>query len=414
MRQAVLLAYFTRDSLLVEFYNLLACELEEKGFAVTGVDTKVAEPLTYDHYQFPITSFEDRAAIRKLKLRIAPAEKRPADSLLQCYARMQAQCGKGAAYNSWFGILSVFRVRLERYLIENKVCLMVLNHQFSGFHLIARDLCLKFGIAFVFWHPGFLPGTMCFDRRGQLAESEINEEIAERIDWESTSDRSLGLAYRDWVRQGTYLRPAKTSTSNPELMRLIREAKGRFKKLILVIGANDFRSGFRPSCYPNASLHCASFSSSDELFQKVAGMVENDTMVLYKPHPNTSQRLKGACFITPNTCRVFDVTLRDLFPHVDLAVTVCSTGIYEAMLFGVPSIVVGNLPGTSAGICFTADSRNLSKVLQDALQSGMTTVMEEKLLHLVGFLLRTYFFSEGSAGCGLVRRNLKTTLHEYL
>jgi hypothetical protein len=416
MKHALLIGYFTDNGLIREAYNSMQVEFASIGYSMEGIQPEgsIASGYDFPAYSFGIVPSRHRhSKIRRLFCLIPyllPFRKE------QSYAEMQSQ---GASYRGLLKcleILNEFRNHLQEVIRTRKIAFVILNHQFSGFHLIARDVCLRERIPFVFWHPGFLPGTMSFDREGQMAESEINAIMARELIACGAEEQELGERYRKWCRSQAYVRPGKTASSNISSLNELLEIKARFKNILLVIGSNDYRTGMLPVSYPNSSKHSPVIHSSKDLLNAIVSSVDESICILYKPHPNLNPTT--TCNeSTDKRCRiVYDVTIRDLLPHVDAVVTLVSAAAFEALIFGIPAVVVGNLPGSDLGICYkpSPEKFDLSETVNKALASGMQPNMEKRMNILMGYLLKNYFFAAGSAACPLVKKTLRDSLGEVL
>lgn len=325
------------------------------------------------------------------------------------FNRMQTQASSFRGWLNSLVKLCVFRRKFKTYVIGHAVGHVLLNHQFSGYHLIARRICEDLGVAYAYWHPGFLPGTMSFNYKGQLAESELHQELArdgvnERPEW-----LSLGAKYIEEAKRGIYLRPGKSNQSNDEVLQFIREKKRSYQKVVLVIGSNDYRTGVMPDDYQNSDLHSRYYKTSDNLFEDVMSEAGSDCYVVYKPHPNVYPNRSGIDEVSVRTSFVFDVPLKDLLKEVDVSVSICSSGSYEARIAGVPAVVVGQLPGCNLGFFYvpTEDGCSLGDLISEALKDGVTADSQQCFMNFVGYSLSNYFFAYGKNSCNFAALNLE-------
>jgi hypothetical protein len=190
------------------------------------------------------------------------------------------------------------------------------------------------------------------------------------------------------------------------------EVKSRFKHILLVVGSNDYRTGMLPRSYRNSHVHSKVVRSSSELYKMAVEHTDAETLVIYKPHPNLSPPIAGIQWDSARSLRLFDITIRDLLPLSTATVTLCSGGAYESMLFGLPTAIVGEVPGSRTGICYSLDSQNpdFPETLRQTLSQGETPEMESRFNILIGFLLKKYFFASGSSACPLVERSMRDAL----
>jgi hypothetical protein len=416
MKAALLIGYFIDDVLLKEAYNEMQAELSKLGYSMEGIQP---EGEVSKGYEFPTYSFGELFAGKRLSkitkacallpdLVFFPAEK--------SYAEMQTQGAHWRDVLNCLHLLIQFRKHLTEALISRKIQFVILNHQFSGFHLIARDACRRAGIPYVFWHPGFLPGTMSFDRDGQMAESEVIGIIERELPACGPEEEELGERYRKWCTEQSYVRPGKTATSNVSSVTGLLEARSRFKNVLLVIGSNDYRTGMMPESYRNSHVHSKIVRSSSELYRMAVEHTDGDTLVIYKPHPNLSPPIAGIQWDSERSLRLFDVTIRDLLPLATATVTLCSGGAYESMLFGLPTAIIGEIPGSRTGICYTLDLQNpnFPETLRQTLSRAEIPKMRSRFNILIGFLLKRYFFASGTSACPLVERSMREALTDVV
>lgn len=416
MKNALLIGFFTDNALIREAYNAMQVELSLLGWGLEGMQP---EGGVAAGYEFPVCSCDgipkrprSSRFWRALGLLPTLAPNREEKS----YAEMQTPDGNPIDLLKCLETLVGFSKSLKDFLSSRKIGFVILNHQFSGFHLIARDVCRDAGVPFVFWHPGFLPGTMSFDKEGQMAESEINSIIAQELPECGAAEEQLGEQYRNWCREQAYLRPGKTATSNPSSVNELLEIKTRFRKILLVIGSNDYRTGMLPRSYRNSHMHSRLIHSSAELYRMAVGQTDGETLVIYKPHPNLSPPTPDIQWDSERSLRLFDVTIRDLLPLATATATLCSSGAYESMLFGLPTAVIGEIPGSRTGICYTLDPRkpDFAETIRQTLNPERTSEMESRFNILVGFLLKKYFFASGTSACPLVATSMRDALARFV
>jgi hypothetical protein len=416
MKRALLIAFFSNDALIKEAYNEMQVELSQLGYAMEGIQP---EGQVSSGYEFPAYSFGDSPARKHVSKISKACYLLPyflPGRVEKSYAEMQSQGANGRRLLNCLHTLIQFRKHLTELIASKNIGFVILNHHFSGYHLIARDVCRREGIPFVFWHPGFLPGTMSFDREGQMAESEINAIIERELPACAAAEEELGKRYRKWCEEQSYARPGKNATSNISSVNELHEVRSRFKNVLLVIGSNDYRTGMMPRSYRNSHIHSKVVWSSSELYRMVAEHTDAETLVIYKPHPNLGAPIAGIQWDSVRSLRLFDITIRDLLPLVTASVTLCSGGAYESMLFGLPTAIVGEVPGSRTGICNTLDLQNpdFQETLQQTLFQGESPEIESRFNVLTGFLLKRYFYASGSSACPLVERSMGDALAEII
>lgn len=410
---AVIVGYFKVDALLADFYSSYVSVMKNRGVTVKRIElggsasgsTPELEVISIDE------EFGFWVLIRELLLF-------PTCWLFYreifIYIEMQTQPRSLKNWLKSYVKLRLFRRNFRKYLVRDRIRHVLLNHQFSGYHLIAREVCEELSIPFAYWHPGFLPGTMSFDYTGQLAGSEFHLNLLENGLIENADWIGLGDEYLKWVLEGNYVRPGKSDKSNEEVLQFLRNKKEFFRKIILVVGCNDYRTGVLPTNYKNSDIHSAFYKSSDVLFEDTVAETCAGSFIIYKPHPNLYPDRSGVEEASERSAVVFDVPLRDLLGEVDVSVSICSSGSYEALIAGVPAVVVGHLPGSSLGFFSAVDggADKLGVTIKHVMKEGFSGKQQQVFSNFIGYSLSSYFFTHGKNACPLVNRGLGEALAE--
>ena len=99
---------------------------------------------------------------------------------------------------------------------------------------------------------------------------------------------------------------------------------------------------------------------------------------------------------------------------VDVSVSICSSGSYEALIAGVPSVVVGQLPGSSLGFFSTVDggADNLGATIKHVIKEELSRKQQQAFSNFIGYCLSCYFFTYGKNACPFATRGLREALAE--
>ncbi len=407
---ALILGYFSVDPVLLKFYTDYAEKMKGYGYNVFRYELGFCA----DEADFGGAEVR-RGRLEEINdLLLLPGLYAASKGNLE-FIEMQAMSRAPAVWLRTYLNLRHFGREFKKCLVSYDVRHVLFNHQFSGYHMIARRICEELAIPFTYWHPGFLPGTMSFDYSGQLAESELHRRLVKdglelRAEW-----IDLGRDYIDLARKGQYLRPGKSNKSNQAVVELVKEKK-KYGNIILVAGSNDYRTGVLPESYKKSSIHSVHYKSSDQLFRDVVGVAESSSYIVYKPHPNLYPGRSGVEEISSRSMIVYDVAIQDLLSEVDVSVSICSSAAYEALIFGVPAVVVGSLPGINLGFFYqVVDSRQeLGATLEQVALDGVSTDRKIAFDNFIGYCLSEYFFQHGKYACPLVRRHLDDALMELV
>jgi hypothetical protein len=405
--KALIVGYFKTDPLLLDFYKDYGNVMASNGYCVLRYElAKLHDGADFGRRRS--TRVNKSTWLKELCLF---SLRRLGSKESLTLAEMQAMSKSWITCFQTHLELRRFNRHFKECLIDNKIKHVLLNHQFSGYHMIARQICEELSISFAYWHPGFLPGTMSFDYTGQLAESELHKELLKdglerRPEW-----IQLGREYIERTNSEHYARPGKSNTSDSATLQAVK-SKRTYSKVILIAGSNDYRTGVMPRSYEKSNLHSMHYKSSDQLFKDVVSEASEGTYVIYKPHPNLYPNRSG--FEETSNCSmiVFDVTIRDLLKAVDLSISICSSSAYEAQIAGVPAIVVGNLPGINLGFFCAVNGKK--RALSVAMSHSRTEAELREQRHLffnfVGYCLFEYFFQHGESGCPLAKRGLNEAI----
>ena len=169
--------------------------------------------------------------------------------------------------------------RLESYIAfmeglfrQKFPCLCVMSIQFTGFHMALKALCQRLSVPFVFQQEGVLPGTICFEPGGQMAESLVSVE--------SDHFRTLTLDKRDLETANRYLDLArrhrlskKPQTEGVSVHEVLAPIRAQGQKIVFYAGQNDYRSGLWPPWLPESRRHSPFFYNTFDSYCFFFGQV---------------------------------------------------------------------------------------------------------------------------------------------
>lgn len=399
------------DVVMGEFYIAFADVSNEHGFELTGVSLfREAAPSITIPAALPAKSYRWSSPKKKVYALL----RKGACRKLWSYAAMQASAQKNLTVKEAFFSLTKFEKMLRNYLVEHQIQHVLLNHNFTGYQLICKDLCDELGIPYHFWHPGLLPGTMCYDCDGQMAESEINHTPQLLGGEFSSEDYQIGRDYLDWAKSASFRRPGKKTAGDASEFDVIRSwAEESKKPVLLVLGANDYRAGVAPRTYANAKVHSPVYESSADLLRSVVDVCGDAYAILYKPHPNVG--LNGD-FPPESVQIVYDVLVQDLLSIANASVTLVSSSAFESLLKGVPCVLAGHLPGSRLDCFYRAQESKdeLKPAIEHALENGFTDEMQKLFTGYCGYMLQNYFFSFGRYAYPQACRGIEDATKEIL
>jgi hypothetical protein len=374
-------------------FETFFCELAEdgkrNGFEVTGLNIgrplkgPSAFPMT--HLPFPTNpSFYGWMARR--------AEDTPENRTWTAIAEFEPKSIENFGLPTVNAVLANLYAYLINYFSRLKPDIVILGHQFAAPYQVALHVCSELGIPVLFNHPGVLNGTMCFEGAGQMAESELFRRWDKITSEEVSSELLLtSRTFIEHLRAGFITRPGKANTTaNSELEKV--EALGGSGCVLLYAGIADYRTGVQPRSYPKSSLHSGWVDSSvDGLKYLVELSGKLDFKIIYKAHPIEAETY-DECFNHPNVLVVKDITINRLLDHCHAFSTICSSSAYEAVLKGVPTLLLGRMQASLCPVVCSADSiGDVADFIERVKDRGIE-ISEDDVVRHVAYLLRDYLF----------------------
>ena len=250
-------------------------------------------------------------------------------------------------WHSSAGMFFLYKMVIEEQIKEVMPDLVVLWHQFNPYHQVLLHVLNEMKIPVIFGEHGVLPGSYCFERNGQMAESWVTLQ--------KDFFNELPITPDEIDNARAYLKHARTSKANnkgqgrpfintPIAERLLQEGK----PIIFYAGQNDPKAGLAPQGTDRARFHSPIYASTFDALESLARIAkQNDWNLLYKPHPQTKHYESGNTFsfeINPHVVKVpFDADIFDCIALADVTVTILSQISYQALIQGQPCVLLGRM-----------------------------------------------------------------------
>ena len=276
---------------------------------------------------------------------------------------------------------------------KKSVVLVILWHQFNGMSMLMRHLCERDGLPLLYAHLGALPGTICFEPGGQMAESWIcthsvrfTELQVEPIDMERAT-RYLALVRNKRLDRKSQPEAAPTREA-------LRGLRANASRLVFYAGQNDYRTGMLPRTLPTARLHSAFFDHTLDGLRALADVAERHTWtVVFKPHPNIRSVLRAA-ELPEQIVNLPEGNIFECILETDVTVTIVSTTAYLALQHGRPAVLMGRMPLSGKHCAYELERREgLREMVSRALESGLTVQQSESFRRHVAQLMRFSLFA---------------------
>jgi ADP-heptose:LPS heptosyltransferase len=290
------------------------------------------------------------------------------------YALKSLSCRYTMANATVIKLIVHLSIDYIKFLFQShKPSQLLLWNQFTTWNVLIAHYAQRFSIPIRYMEHGPLPGSLCFDRQGQMGES-----------WPATAPEefnSLEFSSAEIACMGRHIEMLRQSGANrrPQPKGSVREKLLRFQKnrpLLLYAGQNDFESGILPYTEKSRQYHSPIFESSRAALEYLDRLAKKKNWALiYKPHPylvpNEEQikRLK----LSPNTIMIPTADINELIDLADVTITILSTVSYLALIRKKPVVMLGYTQLRYANATYNAFHLDeVERGIQAALRQGYT------------------------------------------
>jgi hypothetical protein len=293
--------------------------------------------------------------------------------------------------------LLFFQEHFRRVVNRIQPRLCIAWHQFFSFHYALPGLLAELGIPLLYAEFGPLPGTIIFDRGGQMAESEIATRSEEFLRTPVT-DAELDAAAKFIARVRAEQRTRKPQPAPGAVREALRaRGMGEGTPVIFYAGQYDCRTGMRPRMLPNAKLHSPWFKSTLDSIEYLSALAKkNGWIVLFKPHPLAAISQTQLAQL-PAADRLVCVPHASIFECMDVAkvvTTIVSQVSYMALIHRKPCVMLGRNQISGKGCAYEPDSKEaIEESFRTALSHGQTASQESAFCRHVAQLLKTAVFA---------------------
>ncbi len=301
---------------------------------------------------------------------------------------------------------------LKKIFEKEDPALWIVWHQFNGYSYTIVPMCRMFGVPYLYAEYGVLPGTINFDREGQMAESSVATDHKSFIklpfdlpDLE-TSDRFL-----EHVRLQKKTR--KDQGSAVDVGEIVEGARRKGRMIVFYAGQNDWASGILPYQWlPTPKIHSPFYRDTLDALNHLSVLAEkNDWHVLFKPHPQVEKRHEDyQCEFPERISSVIGANIFDCMEMTDVTVTILSQVSYLALIHNRPCVMLGRNQLRGKGCVYQPESlEKVGETIILALKQGFTKEMRKKWRQHVTQLTIHYVFSMDSDVEAIIGRGLESS-----
>ncbi len=278
--------------------------------------------------------------------------------------------------------------KVFKILKPNSVVIWV---EFVPMHRVYAKVARDMGIRVIFMEYGSLPGTIAFDRQGQMGGSRVSTESDDFMKLKVNEDEIENAnKIWDYLFSTRLNRKPQKRTSNLEIVK--RELDWS-RPTVFFAGVNDYESGIYPYDSRAREYYSPCFSSSVEALIYVSKLAEkNGWNMLFKPHP--------LCFdyesqIPENVYLLKDADINEIIDMADVTITILSQVGYISCIRKKPTVMLGytQLRGKNCTYeAFGIDS--IESTIKSALNLGFTDEQRYYFAKHIAQMNKYYLFDD--------------------
>lgn len=263
---------------------------------------------------------------------------------------------------------------------------------FAPLHKVFTKVCEEKGTEVIYVENGVLPGTLAFDKNGQMGES------VPAVCCKKFCQIPVGLEERRHAKE--VLNFLKGSGLNryrqKEDAGFIQSVKDKLllgRPVILFAGGLDHMSGLVPHNKKAEKYHSPIFGTSEEAACYLKELSQkNGWNLIYKAHPWLPSLMESdeGGFVCLNKGNI-----NDLIDLSDVVVTIVSQVSYLALIRKKPVVMLGYIQLRQQGCTYEAFKKEIVEdILAKAIQDGFRKEMEEAFLTHVARLEKVYLYDD--------------------
>ncbi|OVE74304.1 hypothetical protein BVX94_00775 [bacterium B17] len=304
-------------------------------------------------------------------------------------------------------------LRLADYIFQQtrttpNVVLFIIWHQFNGVSMTLRWLCETNNTPFMYAHLGLLPGTIVFDIDGQMGESWVARDSEKFLSMPiSDDDLEQAKHYLNFVCCKKLTR--KPQQASVPIENLLEPHRKQNRKIAFYAGQNDYRAGILPNTLTNKELHSPFYTSTMDALDHLNELAaKNDWLILFKPHPNTKNKIDySSALKMKRVIYAPDTDVLECIKVSDVVVTILSGTSYEALTHKKPVVLLGKTQLSGKHCVYEIENKNdTEQRIKEALQKGFTLQQNDKWEKCATQLLKHYLFAFNEETSQLIARDV--------
>lgn len=239
---------------------------------------------------------------------------------------------------------------------------------------------------------GVLPGTLAFDKHGQMGESfpavhhEEFQQIPVSIEEQRHAEKVIAFLKDSGLNR-------YQQKEDADFIQSIRDKLLPDRPVILFAGGLDHMSGLVPHNERAKKYHSPIFGTSEEAARYLKELaMENGWNLIYKAHPWLPSKMESDenGFLCINKGNI-----NDLIDLCDVVVTIVSQVSYLALIRNKPAVMLGYIQLRQQSCTYEAFEREkIPDVLSEAVRDGIREEMKEAFISHVARLEKAYLFDD--------------------
>ena len=281
---------------------------------------------------------------------------------------------------------------------------------FTPLHKVFAKVCKEKKTEVVYVENGVLPGTLAFDKGGQMGESfpAIYYKEFLRIPV-NTEEKKHAKEVVSFLKDSGLNRYQQKEDA--DFIQAIKNKLLPDRPVILFAGGLDHMSGLVPHNERAKKYHSPIFGTSGEAAQYLKKLAkQNGWNLIYKAHPwlPSDMESDGKGFLCINKGNI-----NDLIDLCDVVVTIVSQVSYLALIRNKPVVMLGYIQLKKQGCTYEAFEREkIADVLSEAVKDGLREEMKAAFASHVARLEKAYLFDDMTDKGMHIGRDISTQMQK--
>lgn len=287
--------------------------------------------------------------------------------------------------------------KAQQYIEESleliNPAVVIMWNQFTPYHQIFTEVCRQHSIPILFCEYGVLPGTIAFEKGGQMGESYPSVHYKKFLEQPISEDEILAAEkIQNYLKESRLNRKKQPAdTTREDILKKLKPDR----PTIFFAGQNDPESGIIPYTEKSKKYHSPMFGSSDDAAKYLAELaINNNWNIIYKEHPFMEENNKAIKHID-GVVIVKKVDINEVIDIADVTITILSQAAYIALIREKPVVMLGYNQLKGKECCYEAFERDtIEREIKNALKSGQTKEQKYAFMKHIAQTVKYYLYDD--------------------